>query len=191
MQQDPDDTDARRNHLLIVAAAIADPFQSAHQIKTALNLQASEETIRRHMREAGLRGFVAAQKPHLTERQNHRRLEFSRAYMSAGRLKNGRKSYSQMNRHFHLEGINGAAYGVHTTSSSEMASFDPAGLLVALSDSDSSHSSSSESSSSSDEDESYVLYVILFNEMFADPPHKRPKIVGYVEEDAQCSCRCA
>ncbi|KAH7946213.1 hypothetical protein HPB49_021491 [Dermacentor silvarum] len=65
-----------------------------------------------------------------------------------------------------------------------MASFDPAGLLVALSDSDSSHSSSSESSSSSDEDESYVLYEILFNEMFAEPPHKRPKIVGYVEEDA-------
>ncbi|XP_049512731.1 putative nuclease HARBI1 [Dermacentor silvarum] len=63
-----------------------------------------------------------------------------------------------------------------------MASFDPAGLLVALSDSDSSHSSSSESSSSSDEDESYVLYEILFNEMFAEPPHKRPKIVGYVEE---------
>ncbi|KAH7934012.1 hypothetical protein HPB49_020315 [Dermacentor silvarum] len=74
---------------------------------------------------------------------------------------------------------------------SEMASFDPAGLLVALSDSDSSHSSSSESSSSSDEDESYVLYEILFNEMFAEPPHKRPKIVGYVEEDAKCSCRCA
>lgn len=72
-----------------------------------------------------------------------------------------------------------------------MASFDPAGLLVALSDSDSSHSSSSESSSSSDEDESYVLYEILFNEMFAEPPHKRPKIVGYVEEDAKCSCRCA
>lgn len=63
-----------------------------------------------------------------------------------------------------------------------MASFNSAGLLVVLSDSESSHSSSSESSSSSDEDESYVLYEVLFNKLFAEPPCKRPKIVGYVEE---------
>lgn len=66
--------------LLIVAAAVTDPFQSAGQIKAALNLQASEETIRRRMREAGLRGFVAAQKPHLTDRQKAQRLQFSREY---------------------------------------------------------------------------------------------------------------
>ncbi|KAH7948893.1 hypothetical protein HPB49_002929 [Dermacentor silvarum] len=71
---------SEKSDLLIVAAAIAHPFQSARQIKTGLNLEASEETIRRRMREAGLRGFVAAQKPHLTERQKRRRREFAREY---------------------------------------------------------------------------------------------------------------
>ncbi|KAH7960490.1 hypothetical protein HPB49_020325 [Dermacentor silvarum] len=66
MQQYPDDTDARRK-------TAADTFQSARQIKTALNMQAREETIRRRMREAGLRGFVAAQKPYLTKHQRRRR----------------------------------------------------------------------------------------------------------------------
>ncbi|KAH7947704.1 hypothetical protein HPB52_015220 [Rhipicephalus sanguineus] len=65
---------------LIVAAAVADPFQSAQQIKTALDLQVGVETIRRRLREAGLHGFIAAQKPHLTERQRRQRLEFARAH---------------------------------------------------------------------------------------------------------------
>ncbi|KAH7973725.1 hypothetical protein HPB49_004405 [Dermacentor silvarum] len=71
---------SEKSDLLIVAAAIADPFQSTRQIKTALKLQANTETIRRRMREAGLRGFVTAQKPHLTERPKSRRHEFSRKY---------------------------------------------------------------------------------------------------------------
>ncbi|KAH7959432.1 hypothetical protein HPB49_011129 [Dermacentor silvarum] len=71
---------SEESDFLIVAAAIADPFQSSRPIKTALNLQISEETNRRRMRKAGLRGFVAAPKPHITERKKRRRLEFARAY---------------------------------------------------------------------------------------------------------------
>lgn len=65
---------------LIIAAAVADLFQSSQQIKTVLELQVSEETIRRRLQEAGLNGFIAARIPHLTERQKRQRLDFARVH---------------------------------------------------------------------------------------------------------------
>ncbi|KAG0421743.1 hypothetical protein HPB47_002403 [Ixodes persulcatus] len=65
---------------LIVAAVVADPFQSAQELRDALDLDVSLATIRRRLREAGLHGCVAAQKPYLTDRQRRQRLDFARAH---------------------------------------------------------------------------------------------------------------
>lgn len=65
---------------LIIAAVVADPFLSAKEIKNELGLHMSCDTIRRRLKEAGLRNCVAAQKPFLTENQRAQRLEFARAY---------------------------------------------------------------------------------------------------------------
>ncbi|KAH7985826.1 hypothetical protein HPB52_025384 [Rhipicephalus sanguineus] len=55
---------------LIIAAVVADPHISAKGIKDALHLNASVWTIRRRLAEAGLANCVAAQKPHITDRQD-------------------------------------------------------------------------------------------------------------------------
>lgn len=70
---------SEEQELLIVAAAVADPFLSAKEIRQELSLNVSCETIRRRLKEAGLGSCVAAQKPHLTDRQRLERLEFARA----------------------------------------------------------------------------------------------------------------
>ncbi|KAG0419498.1 hypothetical protein HPB47_004059 [Ixodes persulcatus] len=54
---------------LIVAAAVADPFSGAQEIRDELQLTISCHTIRRCLKEAGLHNCVAAQKPHLTDKQ--------------------------------------------------------------------------------------------------------------------------
>ncbi|KAH7951116.1 hypothetical protein HPB52_004747 [Rhipicephalus sanguineus] len=64
---------------LIVACAVVDPFLDANEIRRELQLDVSPSTIKRRLRQAGLQGCVAAQKPHLTERQRQLRLEFARA----------------------------------------------------------------------------------------------------------------
>ncbi|KAH7956587.1 hypothetical protein HPB52_010877 [Rhipicephalus sanguineus] len=64
---------------LIVACVVVDPFIDAKEIRRELQLDVSLSTIRRRLREAGLRGCVAAQKPQLTERQRQLRLEFARS----------------------------------------------------------------------------------------------------------------
>lgn len=64
---------------LIVAAVVADPFLSAKEIREALRLDASAKTIRRRLQVAGVRSCVAAQKPHLTDKQRQARLDFARA----------------------------------------------------------------------------------------------------------------
>lgn len=61
---------------LIVATAVVDPFLSAKKIPQELSLYVSCKTIRRRLKEAGLRSCMAAQKPHLTNRQRLERLEF-------------------------------------------------------------------------------------------------------------------
>lgn len=63
---------------LIVAAAVADPFLSARDIREALSLNVSCKTIQRRLQEAGLQNHIAAQKPLLTESQRRARLEFAR-----------------------------------------------------------------------------------------------------------------
>lgn len=65
---------------LIIAAAVADPFLNAQEIKRELGLHVSCDTIRKRLKEAGLRNCIASQKPFLTERQRRQRLEFARAY---------------------------------------------------------------------------------------------------------------
>ncbi|KAG0442909.1 hypothetical protein HPB47_015490 [Ixodes persulcatus] len=74
----PRSTDEEADRL-IIACVVADPFVSAKDIRSELNLNISCSTIRRRLREAGLKNCVAAQKPHLTERQRRPRLEFARA----------------------------------------------------------------------------------------------------------------
>ncbi|KAH7969060.1 hypothetical protein HPB52_014177 [Rhipicephalus sanguineus] len=64
----------------IVAAAVVDPFLNARDIRDALDLTCSCETIRSRMREAGLMNCVTAQKPHLTTKQMEERLNFARAF---------------------------------------------------------------------------------------------------------------
>lgn len=63
---------------LIIAMAATDPFISAKEIRETLNLDISCWTIRRRLKEAGLKNCAAAQKPRLTERQRRLRLEFAR-----------------------------------------------------------------------------------------------------------------
>lgn len=74
--------------MLIVAAAVADPFLNAREIREELGLDISCDTIRRRLKEAGLESRVAAQKPHVTERQRQQRLDFAREFqqMDRGRL---------------------------------------------------------------------------------------------------------
>ncbi|KAG0414676.1 hypothetical protein HPB47_008168 [Ixodes persulcatus] len=70
----PKKTDEEEERL-IIAAAVADPFLSAREIRDELQLTISCHTIRRRLKEAGLHNCVAAQKPHLTDRQRRQRLE--------------------------------------------------------------------------------------------------------------------
>ncbi|KAH7984306.1 hypothetical protein HPB52_019152 [Rhipicephalus sanguineus] len=69
---------------LIIAAVVADPHISAKGIKDALHLNASVWTIRRRLAEAGLANCVAAQKPHITDRQRSMRLQFARSVQTWG-----------------------------------------------------------------------------------------------------------
>ncbi|KAH7983915.1 hypothetical protein HPB52_015253 [Rhipicephalus sanguineus] len=69
---------------LIIAAVVADPHISAKGIKDALHLNASVWTIRRRLAEAGLANCVAAQKPHITDRQRSIRLQFARSVQTWG-----------------------------------------------------------------------------------------------------------
>ncbi|KAH6948867.1 hypothetical protein HPB50_026618 [Hyalomma asiaticum] len=69
---------------LIIAAAVADPFLNAKEIKQELGLHMSSDTVRRRLKEAGLQNCAAAQKPFLTDNQRRQRLEFARAYKGWG-----------------------------------------------------------------------------------------------------------
>ncbi|KAH8025617.1 hypothetical protein HPB51_010678 [Rhipicephalus microplus] len=64
---------------LIIAAVVADPHITAKGIKDA-----SVWTIRRRLAEAGLANCVAAQKPHITDRQRSMRLQFARSVQTWG-----------------------------------------------------------------------------------------------------------
>lgn len=66
----------------IVAAAVDDPFLSAREIREHLGLDASDATIRRRLRSAGLISGMAAQKPLLTESNKEARLRFATEHAS-------------------------------------------------------------------------------------------------------------
>lgn len=66
--------------ILVAAAAFVNPFLTARQIADELPINASTETIRRRLKEAGLKSCVAAQKPHLKEDQRRQRLDFAMAH---------------------------------------------------------------------------------------------------------------
>ncbi|KAH8033547.1 hypothetical protein HPB51_013624 [Rhipicephalus microplus] len=63
---------------LITAAIVSDSFQSAENIRKALSLSVSSETLRRRLSELGLQSFVAAQKLSLSDSQLQERLVFAR-----------------------------------------------------------------------------------------------------------------
>ncbi|KAH6946151.1 hypothetical protein HPB50_011904 [Hyalomma asiaticum] len=66
----------------IVAAAAVKPGLSAQQIKNALDFRASVTTVKRRLREAGLKSRIAAppQKPLLRAQNKEKRLQFSRQH---------------------------------------------------------------------------------------------------------------
>ncbi|KAM7282618.1 hypothetical protein ISCGN_002763 [Ixodes scapularis] len=66
--------------LMIVAAVNEDPFQIANSVRTALELDVSDTTVRRRLREAGMQSRVAAQKPLLTPSNKTVRLKFANDY---------------------------------------------------------------------------------------------------------------
>lgn len=63
--------------ILIVAAAVEEPFLSAKEIRDELSLSISTATVRRQLKEAGISDFAAAQKPFLPERQRQQRLDLA------------------------------------------------------------------------------------------------------------------
>lgn len=66
----------------IVAAVAVNPFQSAREVREALAIEASVQTVRRRFSEAGLASRMAAQKPLLTESNKRDRLRFAREHES-------------------------------------------------------------------------------------------------------------
>ncbi|KAH8021797.1 hypothetical protein HPB51_017107 [Rhipicephalus microplus] len=64
----------------IVAAAAVKPGLSAQQIKNTLDLRASVTTVKRHLREAGLKSGIAAQKPLIRAQNKKKQLQFSRQH---------------------------------------------------------------------------------------------------------------
>lgn len=74
----PRATDEAADHL-IIAAAVDDPYLTAQEIKEELGLNVFCDTIRRRLKEAGLKNCVAAQKPYLTDKQRRQWFEFARA----------------------------------------------------------------------------------------------------------------
>lgn len=63
--------------ILIVAAAVVDPFLSAKEIRDELSLNISTRTVSRRLKEAGIYNFAAAQNPFVSERQRQQRLDFA------------------------------------------------------------------------------------------------------------------
>ncbi|KAH7972551.1 hypothetical protein HPB52_013393 [Rhipicephalus sanguineus] len=62
----------------IVAAAAVKPGLSAQQIKNTFDLRATMTTVKRRLREAGLKSRIAAHKPLLRAQNKEKRLHFSR-----------------------------------------------------------------------------------------------------------------
>ncbi|KAH8038884.1 hypothetical protein HPB51_003906 [Rhipicephalus microplus] len=67
------------DRLITTAAIMPDPFQSAENIREALSLTVSSETVRRMLSELGPQSFVATQKPCLLGSQLQERLVFATA----------------------------------------------------------------------------------------------------------------
>lgn len=66
----------------IVAAVVQNPFLSAREVREELDVGASDVTIRRRLRNAGLRSAMAAQKPLLTPANKDSRLAFAMQHAS-------------------------------------------------------------------------------------------------------------
>lgn len=64
----------------IIAAVVDKPTITIKEMQQELGLRVSEKTIRRRLRQAGLRSRVARQKPFLTYRHKQLRLEFAREH---------------------------------------------------------------------------------------------------------------
>lgn len=62
---------------LIIAAVVQDPFLPARAIREALDLDASDSTVRRRLKDAGFRSCVAARKPLLRAASKNARLQFA------------------------------------------------------------------------------------------------------------------
>lgn len=80
----PPSCTALNEDLLIVAAAVDDPFMSASEIRKLLNLNISVSTIRRRLWDAGLHCRIAAEKPRLYESHRRHRLLFAQEHVSWG-----------------------------------------------------------------------------------------------------------
>ncbi|KAH7968166.1 hypothetical protein HPB52_006387 [Rhipicephalus sanguineus] len=67
---------------LIVATVVENPFQSARQVREQLDVDTSLAAVRRRLRSAGLRNFVAVRKPVVTASNSKSRLQFAEAQTS-------------------------------------------------------------------------------------------------------------
>lgn len=66
--------------LLIIAAAVDNPFLTAQQIKTELGLNIDVQAVRQRLHEAGLHSRTAARKPLLSDRHKATRLQFAQSH---------------------------------------------------------------------------------------------------------------
>ncbi|KAM7286386.1 hypothetical protein ISCGN_030206 [Ixodes scapularis] len=80
----PPSCTALKEDLLIVTAAVDDPFMSASEIRKHLNINISASTIRRRLWDAGLHCRIATEKPPLYESHRHQRLLFGQKQVCWG-----------------------------------------------------------------------------------------------------------
>lgn len=66
--------------LLIIAAAVDNPFFTAEQIKNELGLNVDVQVVRQRLHEAGLRSRTAARKPLLSDHHKAARLLFAQSH---------------------------------------------------------------------------------------------------------------
>ncbi|KAH9360151.1 hypothetical protein HPB48_009587 [Haemaphysalis longicornis] len=64
----------------MIAAAFADPFITAVQIRDRAGIDVCDEVVRQRLREAGLRSRTAAQKPLVSATAKAKRLAFAQSH---------------------------------------------------------------------------------------------------------------
>ncbi|KAH6924012.1 hypothetical protein HPB50_010327 [Hyalomma asiaticum] len=118
----------------IAAAAAVKPGLSAQQIKNTLDFRASVRTVKRRLREAGLKSRIVAQKPLLRAQNKEKRLQFwdvkphksinqSIDSMRNVQLRSGSKSSSHTSARSLHRAISKPVFGALTTPGTRQSSY--------------------------------------------------------------------